>query len=104
MNSSSMLYRKATHLSDKPDYLSESQPKQDTWRRKRPRGPATGQSSRDYQSAMSAKMTEKASMKQPMTKRELLQLNHISIEHMKSRVGEKMSSGHFYGSMAQKRA
>ena len=53
---------------------------------------------------MSAKMTEKASMKQPMTKRELLQLNHISIEHMKSRVGDKMGSGRFYSSMAQKRA
>ena len=49
-------------------------------------------------------MTEKATLKQPMTKRELLQLNHISIEHMKSRVGEKMSSGHFYSSMARQRA
>ena len=43
-------------------------------------------------------------MKQPMTKRELLQLNHISIEHMKSKVGEKMSSGLLYGSMTSKRA
>lgn len=51
---------------------------------------------------MSAKMTEKATMKQPMTKRELLQLNHISIEHMKSRVGEKMSSGHLYSSLARR--
>ena len=68
------------------------------------RAPTTGQSSRDYQSAMSARMTEQATMKQPMTKRELLQLNHISIEHMKSRVGDKMNSVHLYNNMAQRRA